>query len=693
MDSNKKVKAGKIKKRRRSLKLQFLKDNFFVFLFPFLLILLVIIGYIYYTVKEETEKKNILYASMLCNQMKTEIEKYAAIVETAAMQEAVKSLDYTQAEPYLQTLLEKEGSNVWSHFIIANQYGTEQAHTEGKEGHGYSIRTYEEFKRPWEEETTIVCEPAISLSTGRAVLGIGTPIYQNKEKAGVLIGYLSLDSVSDILNSYQLTENGYAFMLNSDGMVSAHPNKELVLKQSYGIPKEENPEAMASYQKISVPLRKLYQEMTEGKSGSLMAETEEGKMLYSFYPLGIQNMSVCIVTPLSEAFVLVYGLLKTLVIGMAAVCVLGILGTVMMSRRMSRLIGWIESQTILLSQGVTELKEEKLPYNKTKEIQTLKKSVFSLAAGLSHILMTLDMRSKELKGTVSDVSGHLHTADTGIGDISSRLKEVAEGIGEISGATESLRQNSSQNLDFASAISQFADEGNEYTANMEEKAAYFAQNANEGRASALHMITDIRQHLQVSMEESAKSSQINELTEEILSISGRTNLLSLNASIEAARAGVAGQGFAVVAAEIRSLAESSRKAAGRIQVISGEITCAVQNLAGDAEHIIQYIDTSVLKDYEFFADIADNYHKDAVKIAEMMKRFADHAGQLRSSFAGMDESIAHISDTMDGNSGRIIEISNVTEHFADVFHGINQKMESGNQIALLMQNSLLEFHE
>ncbi|MCI5621032.1 MAG: hypothetical protein MR355_05650 [Lachnospiraceae bacterium] len=69
---------------------------------------------------------------MLCNQVQTEIERYISIVETAAMQEAVISLDYTQAEPYLQKLMEQD-KDMWSHFIIANQYGTEQAHTEGND--------------------------------------------------------------------------------------------------------------------------------------------------------------------------------------------------------------------------------------------------------------------------------------------------------------------------------------------------------------------------------------------------------------------------------------------------------------------------------------------------------------------------------------------------------------------------------
>lgn len=57
---------------------------------------------------------------MLCNQVQTEIERYTSIVETAAMQEAVISLDYTQAEPYLQKLMEQD-KDMWSHLIIAKQ--------------------------------------------------------------------------------------------------------------------------------------------------------------------------------------------------------------------------------------------------------------------------------------------------------------------------------------------------------------------------------------------------------------------------------------------------------------------------------------------------------------------------------------------------------------------------------------------
>ena len=119
-------------RKRKSLKIALFRDLTFTFLIPFFLVLLTIFFYILASVERETEQKNTIYAQQLSSQMQTELEKYVSIVETAAMQEAVISLDYTQAEPYLQALLAKEGTDVWSHFLIANQYGTEQAHTDGK---------------------------------------------------------------------------------------------------------------------------------------------------------------------------------------------------------------------------------------------------------------------------------------------------------------------------------------------------------------------------------------------------------------------------------------------------------------------------------------------------------------------------------------------------------------------------------
>ncbi len=642
-------------KKKRSLKIQYFKELSFTFLIPFLVILTIITVYIYNMVKTDAEQKCSLYASLLSNQMLTELSKYTAIVETAAMQKEVQSLDYTQAEPYLQSLLELEGKDVWSHFLIANQYGTEQAHSEGKMGHGYSIRTEEAFSIPWNNECTFVSEPTVSISTGRTVLGIGTPVYRNGKKVGVLIGYLRLESISNILNQYHYTDNSYAFMVNSDGTVSAHPDQSLVMNTQLSDLKPDR------------------------------------NAIYSYHSLGLHDITICVVTPLPEAYAMLYGLIKTMLFSIFVLLIVGILGTIRLSSRTAQLLNWIVSQTNLLAEGQTVLQDKKLPYGRTREIISLKGAMHSLAAGLFNIFSNLNERSDELKGTVNDVSTQVQSADLNIGSISSHLNHFASNIHAVSSSAEILNEKSATNLNFAIAISEFANDGNQYTSDMMTKAEVFKQNALSGKNTTLSMLSDIRSDLQSSLAESSKSCLINDLAEEIMDISDRTNLLSLNASIEAARAGSAGRGFSVVASEIRSLAENCQNTAEHIQKISRTVTDAVHKLTQDAENLMTYIDSSVLRDYNYFADIANNYYKDASEISTMMNRFADHAGQLRSSFALMDDNISHISSAMGKNNISITEISNYTSEFVTTLHGINDAVGSCSHISKKLQDSISHF--
>lgn len=685
-----------MKRKRSSLRGQYLKDISLYFLLPFLMVLVFVTGYTYIMVKEETEEKNTMYAAMLCNQMKTEIERYTAVVETAAMQEAVTSMDYTVAEPYLQELLEKNGKEIWSHFIIANQYGTEQAHSEGKEGHGYSIRTEEAFEKPWKEQKTVICEPSVSLSTGRSVLGIGTPIYRDGREIGVLIGYLRLESISDILNCYELSENGYAFMINSDGTVSAHPNQELVLHTSYGMPSEKDEayeEKKALYDQIPQDKRTIYDSMMRGESGSCIAIDNGKTAMFSYYPLGLHNMSICIVTPTSAAYALVEGLIKGMLVSIVLVFVAGVFGSIMFSAKTAALIEWIEKQTGLLADGTTTIEDRKLPYEKTKEVGILKKSIMKLASGLDHIFQNLDEHSLELENTVSDVTSRSKTAYSGIEDISLHLKQFADGIESVSASAEVLKDNSADNLNFATVIARYAEEGNDYTTNMMNKAESFEKGAVEGRETTIRVLENMRKDLQNSMNESSKVANIQRLTNEIMEIAEQTNMISLNASIEAARAGKAGKGFSVVATEIRALAESSNVAAERIQRISNAVNSAVSSLNEDAEHLISYIDSNVMKDYEFFMDMANNYYDDAAEISKMMKIFTNHAQQLKASFTEVDKTIAQISETMDTNSEGISQVAVSTTEFTSVLQGINHEIENCDRISDKMRESLLEFRK
>ena len=237
----------------------------------------------------------------------------------------------------------------------------------------------------------------------------------------------------------------------------------------------------------------------------------------------------------------------------------------------------------------------------------------------------------------------------------------------------------------------YSAEGSQYAHEMMARSEEIRRQVENARGMTLQMLSDIRAHLGESMVESNKAEKIHEFTEEILAITEETDLLSLNASIEAARAGASGRGFGVVADAIRRLATNSRSAAGNIKTTSAVVTKAVSKLVEDAQKLTDFVDQSVLHDYESFQVITETYYRDAVRMDEIMRRFAEHAIVLRDSFLEMNDGIAGFSDTMDDNAAGIMEIASSSHEFSVSIHEISNEIQACNEIAELLRTELKKF--
>ena len=195
------------------------------------------------------------------------------------------------------------------------------------------------------------------------------------------------------------------------------------------------------------------------------------------------------------------------------------------------------------------------------------------------------------------------------------------------------------------------------------------------------MVGTIIAELKNAMKESKQVEKISQLTTDILSISSQTNLLALNASIEAARAGEAGKGFAVVADEIRELAESSRKTANNIQEINELVISAVDGLIKSSNKIVDYVDETILPDYDNFVSSGEQYNNDSLHIKEIMDEFTALAGDLQGTISSMSEAINGITKAVEESADGVTSAAMSVDSLVADMNDVNKDMEANQDVS------------
>ncbi len=287
----------------------------------------------------------------------------------------------------------------------------------------------------------------------------------------------------------------------------------------------------------------------------------------------------------------------------------------------------------------------------TDEIGTLAAGINTFIETLQGIMGHINMSSDQLGSIVNLVSDKVSTANNNSYDISAVMEELSASMETISTTITDIKENVGVVDENIIELSDASQGLYDYAAGMQERAEHLEHNAVENKQNTSDIINAIIDKLKRAIESSKSVDRVNDLTDEILSISGQTNLLSLNASIEAARAGEAGRGFAVVADEISQLASSSREAANNIQTINNMVIEAVNELIDSADSIVKYINENILPDYEGFVNAGRQYNEDAVHVNDIVTRFNDMSVNLKQLMGNITDSINGINTAV-GESAR-----------------------------------------
>lgn len=295
-------------------------------------------------------------------------------------------------------------------------------------------------------------------------------------------------------------------------------------------------------------------------------------------------------------------------------------------------------------------------------------------------LATIDKTREESLVIFSKVTG----TSQRITDINSNINDIGmtmEATGSsVKAQTASISNISSSCNDVSAAVEMLSNE----TQNMAEKASDIIERVNalvpdiiSDKNNAVNMAHDTRERLAIAIENAKVIEQIVEVSAAISNIAEQTSLLALNASIEAARAGEAGRGFAVVADEISALSNTTGDEIAKVNDLTEKVTESVHALSEECNSILQFIDETVLCDYDKLENLADNYRSDAAFYAETSSSLGAGTEELNASIQSINDILSNITKSQnDLNTA----VSNANDSLQKISFASNSVSNESNDV-------------
>ena len=446
-------------------------------------------------------------------------------------------------------------------------YTGELANGEEYKGSDVSSRDY--FQEAKQSLKAVVGDVVKSKATGELIAVIAAPILSD---AGEFLGLFGMpikaEALTDLVSNKKFGETGYAFMINKNGMVIAHPQKESIL--ALDLTKTDE-------------LKELGSLMREGKPGTSSYRKQGVERIAAFAPIAMTGWSVAISQSkdelLSASRTIRNSTMAITVLSLAAVAAAIYFAAKTIVTPINKAVAGLKD----IAEGEGDLRM-RLPISSQDEVGEMSRWFNLFIEKLQTIMQQITADTKQIDASANGLSTISGALQNNARDASQLSDNVAAAAEEMSANLQSVAAGMEESTTNTSMVASAAEQ---MTATINEIAA----NTERARAISLKAVQQAEATSAKIAELSNAAHAIDKVTEAITEISEQTNLLALNATIEAARAGEAGKGFAVVANEIKELAKQTAVATTDIKNRINEVQSTTSATTTEIDQITKIINS------------------------------------------------------------------------------------------------------